>query len=211
MCTCLIIYELTQDKLSVEIDQSLFNLVLEIVNEFTSSSSSGESSDEEFITTHLNDIPLSSVSTKASRSSSGCSSMTSSPSNPLHQRHQSAHIGELDGDETDDLIVYKKVSAKCRKLFEKISPLFSAASASLNQSTTPSPPQSVIAGAHNQVEINFCTSLLSLDCLLNLNKNTRNLLFLNETYKVLFRVPFAEILLLIGLRIIDKISFMGNF
>lgn len=194
MCTCLIIYELTQDKLSVEIDQSLFNLVLEIVNEFTSSSSSGESSDEEFIATHLNDIPLSSVSTKASRSSSGCSSMTSSPSNPLHhQRHQSAHIGELDGDETDDLIVYKKVSAKCRKLFEKISPLFSAASSSLNQTATPSPPQSAIAGAHNQVEINFCTSLLSLDCLLNLNKNTRNLLFLNETYKVHFNSTFNSL------------------
>lgn len=180
-------YELTQDKLSIEIDQSLFSMVLSMIAESTSCSlqkqqqqqqqQRAERDDE---ATLLSDIMPSgsgcSSSTKASRSSSGCSSMTSSPVNSSHTTHQTAHTTagatlerphlDLDDNETDDLVVYKKIAAKCRKLFEKIAPLFGAAA----------------------VEANFTTPLLALDCLLNLNRNTRNLLYLNEAYKAELRV-----------------------
>lgn len=181
MCTSLVIYELTQDKLSIDIDQSLFNLVLKLINESSSNSNQDESA--QLLSDVLN--PTWSTSTKASRSSSGCSSMTSSPINSHHHAKEhhahfdldSASSTTNDDNEADDLVVYKKISAKCRKLFEKISTLFGTVASTVNLSSSPS------SSVNQQAEVNFATSLLALDCLLNLNKNTRNLLYLNETYK----------------------------
>jgi hypothetical protein len=132
---------------------------------------------------YLNDILLSQHGS-SKRTSSTCStpSLSTSPSshlNGLPKDPTTTGVGvvELDLDDNDEY-VYKKINAKCKALFRKLNPFCAR----------------VHASAAASLEFNFNSQLLSLDCLLNLDKHTRNLL-LNESYKSQLR----------ELKILDKI------
>jgi hypothetical protein len=158
-------YELTQDKLLIDVDKSLFTLIISIVN-------MNENEEATTAATELSDILLSNKqSTKNKRTSD-------SPLPAVNNSVCFKDATELDLDDNDDY-VYKKINSKCKALFHKLNPFTASGFTS-----TLSP----------QVEFNFNSQLLSLDCLLNLNKHTKNLL-LNESYKSQLR----------ELKILDKI------
>lgn len=186
MCACLIMYELTQDKLLVDIDKSLFNLIISIVNmnETTPDALNGDASTALDTTryAYLNDLQTINGQQSNKRLSSTSSSLSNSPSSLLNQNNnngQKETHNELDLDENDDY-VYKKISSKCKALFYRLNPL--------------------TMNATHEHELNFNSQLLSLDCLLNLNKHTKNLI-LNENYSSQLR----------DLKILDKLVIRLRF
>lgn len=96
MCTALIIFALTQDKLIIDIDKSTFDLIISILNR-----NENENSYKEY----LNDLGL-----KQAEHSSG-----SLPNSPT-----SNQIGDFQMDDNNDEFVYKKIYSKCRKLFDDL-------------------------------------------------------------------------------------------
>lgn len=121
---------------------------------------------------YLNDILILNQN-KNSTPASGSSPLSGSPISSSKEGHLNTDFDSEDNDE----YVYKKIFSKCKKLFEKLSGF------------------SISSHSEPTYDLNFSSQLLSLDCLLNLNKNTKNLLYQNESFKAQLR----------ELKILDKL------
>ncbi len=189
LCTILIIFALTHDKLIIDIDKSTFNLIIKILN--TNNNERGRDSDieSELLTNsnnsdedneYLNDLavpsdlqfqsPASTRTTLSSPSkskySSAASSLASSPtSSQLPNTRDTATTGgdSFDVNENDEL-VFRKVFLKCKKIYDKLTK-----NSTFFEST--------------KTETNFNTRLLALDCLINLNTNMKKNLLSNDYFR----------------------------
>ena len=118
LCTSLIMFALTQDKLKITVDKPTFYLIVSILN---MTPKNGESS---FFSMFLND-PSSSLASPPS-SSSMRSSKSTSPSqlslmnlNVNNETTNAKSACEIDYDENDD-IVYKRIYDRCKSVFNQL-------------------------------------------------------------------------------------------
>ena len=115
LCTSLIMFALTQDKLKIVIDKSSFCLIVSILN----MNSSHHSDNSSFFSSLLTD-PTTVLSSPPS--SSMQSSKSASPSQlslvNLNVNTTNATC-EIDYDENDD-IVYKRIYVRCKNVFKQL-------------------------------------------------------------------------------------------
>lgn len=151
-------FALTQDNLSIDIDNSTFNLILSFL----------ESKEQKNC---INDLDKNELSCQFNY----LQDLTSKNNNySINQDGGSQSNEEINSvDANDDQVVFKKIYSKCKKIYDEIS------LDNLNKENKAS---------H---EMQFNCSLLTLDCLLNMNQNMKKNLVQNIFYKNELREKFV--------------------
>ncbi|RNA22695.1 wings apart -like protein [Brachionus plicatilis] len=170
LCTALIVFTLTQDNLSIDIDDSTFNLILSFL-QFNEQNSC------------IKDLDNGELADKFSY-------LIDLASNSCHMNNQKNGSQSNDeissSDANDDLIVYKKIYSKCKKIYDHIH-------------------SDTLTKEHNILQdIHFNCALLTLDCLLNMNQNMKKNIVLNDFYKNEMREKFVIDKILIRSKLILK-------
>lgn len=195
LCTSLILYALTQDKLFMELNKQIFDLITRAVNwnEDNEDIEVSLNTSDEIVDnySYLDDVrsvdaherhvrEYQQMMTPSRVRSSTSSSLANSPTGSATK---DTADGLNEGTVADEL-VYKKISNNAWKIYKKLCPNYNL-------------DQSITTQSSEEYEINFNPRLLFLDCLLNITRHTSKSLVAND----LLRTELREN------RIIDKIVF----
>lgn len=161
---------MTQDNLSIDIDDSTFSLILSFLQFNEKNNGIKDISNDELTSkfSYLDDL----------------ANTTSHSNSQTNGSQSSEEINLIDAN--DDLVVYKKIYSKCKKIFLDIN------------------SDNLTKENQELDEMQFNCTLLTLDCLLNMNQNMKKNIVHNNFYKNELREKFVIDKILIRSKLLIK-------